>query len=96
MQELTNLPVIPNDPPPIRIPSAAEQQYRQYYHLLTQMETIMLDDFFTLVRYADEAGIDITSGGTDFSIFQKIGLEELFTSAGQAVGAVSIYGSFFQ
>lgn len=94
VQELTNLPVIPNDPPPIRIPSAAEQRYRKYYHLLTQMEAIMLDDFFTLSRYADEAGIDLTSGGTDFSIFEKVGFDKLFSSAGQATGVMSNIGSY--
>ena len=89
VQELTNLPVIPNDPPPLKIPSAAEQRYNNWYNLLTQMDTIMLDDFFTLSRYADEAGVTI-----DKSIFIKLGFDKLFSSAGQAAGVMEATGSF--
>ncbi len=73
VQELTNLPIIPNDPPPSDPPGAQLTPKEEWYQVLTQWESGKLTDYMVLVEAAKAAGEDIN----DY-VYLQLGIAEIF------------------
>ncbi len=73
VQELTNLPVIPNDPPPSDPPGVQVTPKERWYQILTQWKSGKLVDYMVLKEAAEAAGEDI-----DDYVFLQLGVDELF------------------
>ena len=76
VQELTNLPVIPNDPPPSDPPAAGQTPKERWYQVLTQWDSGKLTDFNVLMEAAVAAGET-----PDVYVYEQAGFQNLFYDA---------------